>query len=1368
MSHANLDKLSADERRVLLADLLRNKQQNKSAAAGSLTLDPSARYEPFPLTDAQYAYWLGQKGLFALGNVSAHAYFEFEAENLDIARVERAFNRLVGYHDMLRAVIGNDGRQRILKSVEPFRIRTLDLRGAGRDAVEQGLLATRNEMSHQVLPSDRWPLFDVRATLFGEDRVRLHVGLNLLVVDAWSIRILFAQWFTLYDNPDLPFPALELSFRDYVLAEEAARAEIEYKRAEAYWRDRLPTLPPAPDLPLAKEPRDIAQPRFVRFSRTLDGKHWSRLKKAAGTANLTPSGLLLAAFGTVLRRWSQKPRFTINATVFNRRPLHPQVLELVGDFTSTMLVTFDGAAGTSFLQSARRLQQQFWEDLDHCQYSGIRVLRDLSRLEGRSVSSFTPVVFTSIFGTDAPAARLLSAGNFVYGISQTPQVWLDHQVMEQGDTLVLTWDAVDGLFPGGLLGEMFEAYGDLLHRLAYDPTTWEQKTILRIPRDQRRIRDAANDTTAPLTDDCLHTLFARSAAANRDRQAAIAEDRRLTYDQIVLKADRLAHKLREGGARPGHPVAVALNKGCDQVVAVLGVLESGAAYLPVDPTWPGHRLRQVLEIGEIETVVTTSPLAAALSWPPGVRCLTVDDGSSGDDHTESEIATNPENLAYVMFTSGSTGTPKGVMTDHRGAVNTILDINERFAIGSDDRVLALSALQFDLSVYDIFGMLAAGGTVVFPESNAVRDPRRWAELIRQERITVWNTVPTLMEMLVEHLEGRGTSLDSLRLVLLSGDWIPVSLPGRVRRIAPNARIISLGGATEASIWSVYYPIENVDPKWTSIPYGKALRNQKWRVLNEDLEDCPTWVPGDLYIEGAGLARGYWRDEKKTSESFIFHPATGERLYRTGDRGRFLPDGNIEFLGRLDNQVKIRGHRIELGEIEHAITSHPRVQRAVVAVAGKDCSHKRLVGYVVLRKDEDADESITSGIQEQLREHVAARLPCHMVPSEIVCLDKFPLTSNGKVNRDLLTNPTRVDSPTTSLAEAATESPIARMSALIAKELGVEKVAPDSNLMNLGADSVDMVRIANKIEAEFGFQPSLAEFFRNPTVNALAAAHGRSSSTRADRAMPPAGFAALESKPQPSRLILDPKERETFKARMPGLRQFEASHARVVLEPGAAESHEPDMRAIRRSQRTFAPAPLPAKSLGNLFDNLHPLLLNGAAKHRYGSAGGLYPVQTYIHVKHGRVESVDGGVYYYHPSEHALVALALGAEIDPEVHEPFINRGMFEQAAFSIFLIAQLHAIEPLYGEHAFRFSMIEAGLITQLLETEAPRHGIGLCQIGWMDFDRIRAHFLLDNGHRLVHSLVGGPLPHPVAESGAADGRIPALSIRPDREEGEI
>src|SRR5262249_31449308 len=265
-------------------------------------------------------------------------------------------------------------------------------------------------------------------------------------------------------------------------------------------------------------------------------------------------------------------------------------------------------------------------------------------------------------------------------------------------------------------------------------------------------------------------------------------------------------------------------------------------------------------------------------------------------------------LAYVIYTSGSTGAPKGVMIEHRAAVNTIVDVNRRFGVNSQDRVLAVSSLSFDLSVYDIFGTLAAGGSIGMPDAESGRDGGHWLEMMREHRVTVWNSVPALMQMVVEYVKGLGEEErkevgERLRLVMLSGDWIGVNLPDEVKKMASGAEVISLGGATEASIWSIYYRIGEVREEWKSIPYGRPLSNQRWEVLNDRMERCPVWVAGQLYIGGEGLARGYWGDEEKTGKSFIRHPESGERLYRTGDLGRYLEDGEIEFLGREDQQVK---------------------------------------------------------------------------------------------------------------------------------------------------------------------------------------------------------------------------------------------------------------------------------------------------------------------------------------------------------------------------------------------------------------------------------------------------------------------------------
>ena len=594
------------------------------------------------------------------------------------------------------------------------------------------------------------------------------------------------------------------------------------------------------------------------------------------------------------------------------------------------------------------LQEQLRRDLQHSLVSGVEVLREINsqRLIGERI--LMPVVFTSVLSAPSPSDESVPTawlgesawmGENTYTISQTSQVWLDCQVREQGGALVYNWDAIEALFPEKLLSDMFAAYTRLLRCLADNDGCWRQNwpdiSETLIPPGQLEQRAAINNTEKPVSEALLHTLFAGQVSQRPQQAAVMTPKRTIGYQELYDRANQVGHWLRNNGLHPNMLVAVVMEKGWEQVVGVMGVLMSGAAYLPIDVSLPKERLLFLLENGRVSIALTQSWHDEKIEWPESVQRLCVDQAGKLDLPTSPlEVIQGVEDLAYVVYTSGSTGLPKGVMIDHRGVVNTILDVNQRFRVNHNDRVLALSALNFDLSVYDIFGILAAGGTIVIPDAEADRNPKHWAERLVQCQVTIWNTVPALMQMLTEYLDCQCEALPkSLRLVMMSGDWIPINLPGRIKSITEKIEIVSLGGATEASIWSILYPIEELDPASPSIPYGKPMRNQNFHVLSEALTSCPTWVPGQLYIGGIGLAKGYWKDEEKTKAGFILHPQTGQRLYRTGDMGRYLPDGNIEFLGREDYQVKIGGYRIELGEIEAALLQHPRVRAAVVAAGG---------------------------------------------------------------------------------------------------------------------------------------------------------------------------------------------------------------------------------------------------------------------------------------------------------------------------------------------------------------------------------------------------------------------------------------------------
>ena len=1072
----------------------------------------------------QQAYWVGRGDVFDLGHVATHFYLEIESAELDLERLNLSWQKMIQRHDMLRTIILPNGRQQVLAIVPPYEIGVQDLRGKAPSLVDQELESIRNRMSHQILPSDRWPLFDFKVSCLDEKKFRLHLSLDMLIMDGRGQSLLFYEWSRLYRDLETDLPALQSSFNDYVAAEQKRKKTPTYEKDFEYWRGRLSSLPPGPDLPLTINPASSSQMNFINCMDRLDSPTWDRIKRNASRRGITPSVLLLAAYAEVIRTWSKNPEFTINVTTSNQLAADARFRNVMGNYTSSVLLGVANHREPDFMKRALQLQQQLREDLTHSTVSGVEVLREINRRQQGDGRVIMPVVFTSMVGTPSPAddsrptAWLGEAdwlGENVYTISQASQVWIDCQAREQDGDLIFNWDGIEALFPDHLMQDMFAAYSRLLRRLA-DDTYWEKHwpevSQGLVPPRQLEQRDAVNRTDSPISDKLLHQSFMDQVPQRPDQPAVITSERTIGYQELYDRACQIGHQLRIGGARPNSLVAVVMEKGWEQIVGVLGVLFSGSAYLPIDASIPGERLRYLLEHGQVSLVLTQSKYNQTLEWPDGLQRVCVDLAQPSDpSETPVGLMQKPEDLAYVIYTSGSTGLPKGVMIDHRGAVNTIEDINQRFGVTAKDRVLALSALNFDLSVYDVFGILGAGGTIVIPDACHNRNPEHWAALIGMHDVTIWNTVPALMQMLVEYLTCQCERLpEKLRLVMMSGDWIPLDLPNRIRSIGRAVEIVSLGGATEASIWSILHPIEGIDPSLPSIPYGKPMLNQTFHVFSEAFTPCPVWVPGMLYIGGIGLAKGYWRDKEKTENSFIVHPLTQDRLYRTGDMGRYLPDGNIEFLGREDFQVKIRGHRIELGEIETALLQFTGVKAAIVNAVGEQRGSKRLIAYVVPKGEDTAkacqepNEQVAGDIDcsrpiqpsitcqsnpafiEALKNFLQDKLPGYMVPGSFLVLNEFPLSSNGKVDRKALPVPDpdqMTDQKRFRTQQDALEIQLAK---IFEKELGVHSVGTNENFFDLGGDSLLAVQVCYRIRKLIGKEIPVADLFKSPTVEKLAA------------------------------------------------------------------------------------------------------------------------------------------------------------------------------------------------------------------------------------------------------------------------------------------
>ncbi|MBH8576639.1 amino acid adenylation domain-containing protein [Nostocaceae cyanobacterium CENA369] len=1047
---------------------LLNLSNIKTTSLPIIKPNPQQRYQPFTLTDIQQAHWLGRNQVFELSHVSNHVYIEFETNNLDISRLTAAWQKLIQRHDMLRAIVLPTGEQQILDQVPNYQINILDLQESETQKLETELIAIRKKLSQQNLPSHQWPWFDIRATYLNQEQIRLHLSMDLLLIDAASIRILFHEWNQLYQNIELLLPPLELSFRDYVITKNSLQDSELVKRSQSYWFNRLDTLPPAPELPLACFSSELKEYTFKRYAGKLEPHIWQKLKQRGQKAGLTPSIILLTAFAEILTLWSKNPQFTLNLTVLERLPLHPQINQIIGDFTNTNLLAIDNSSPNTFTNLALKIQQQLLQDLDHIYISGVEVLRKLLNQKKTELTAAMPIVFSSVLGLGNFAQGDLEynfLGEVVYGISQTPQVSLEHQVAEHNGSLIFNWDAVEALFPMGMLDEMFTVYCNLLERLAQENELWTEPIEL-LPSIPIHPHPPIPETAL------LHTLFFAQVSQRPQQQAIISSDRILTYQEL---SDRVTELARQLGDRSEVAIAIIMEKGWKQVVAALAILTAGGIYVPIDPGLPQERIWYCLQQAQVKLILTETCLVHSLEYLANIPRLCIDSPQPCSSCPSFKQVPKPTDLAYIIYTSGSTGTPKGVMITHESAVNTILDINERFRIDSSDRILAISAFSFDLSVYDIFGTLAAGGTIVIPDAANSKDPSHWSELITTHQITIWNSVPAFMQMLIEYnLNHHQVVFNTLRLVLLSGDWIPLNLPTQIQALSPQAEIISLGGATEAAIWSIYYSITQLDPNWKSIPYGKPLKNQYIYVLNTSLKKCPVWVTGELYIGGIGLAKGYWQDEEKTNASFITHPITKEKLYKTGDLGRYLPDGNIEFLGREDFQVKINGYRIELGEIEATLKQHSTVKEVVVTTVPKT---QQLIAYIVPQ----IESNITT---QEIRSFLQTKLPAYMIPSTFVLLASFHLTANGKVDRQALpilegTQPelTQTFTPPRNQIE---ELLITTWTELFQ----IPQISIYDNFFALGGHSFLALKLISKINHKFQTNIPLSTLFHYPTVAEL--------------------------------------------------------------------------------------------------------------------------------------------------------------------------------------------------------------------------------------------------------------------------------------------
>lgn len=1023
-------------------------------------------YLPFPLTDVQTAYLFGRDERFEMGGISTHAYLEIET-GLNLERFQHGLRLEIERHPMLRAIILPNGMQRILEKTPDYRMEIGDLRHLDRPAQEQLIYQERQRMSHYVFPGDQWPLYEFKAFRLTDETNYLFIGFDVMIADAYSLQLIFKEILDFYHQPKLKLPELKFTFRDYLLAYREFKNGAVYMASKDYWLAKLEDFPTAPVLPLKQDPAGVVKPRFERLRRVFEKAGWVKLKKKAQNQNITPSALLCTVYADILAFWSNQSRLAINLTVFNRYPFHPDIQQIAGDFTSVIVLGLELPPHTHFWEKARQVQNTLMEALEHRHYDGVEFIREIARFHNLGTKAVMPIVFTSMFFDKTVESE--EPGIVKMGLTQTPQVYIDYQATEKNGDLIVQWDYAADLFETSQITAMFDQYTGMIDDLILGNEDYQ---LLPSVEDLHFIEtyNRTGENIPPVT---LDQLFINQVRLTPHRNAVIYETEQITYQELHQKSNQIAWYLREHGVKRGNFAGVLARRSIATIINIMGIIKSGATYVPIDPEYPEERRSYIISHSQCQLCLEPD--------------LYVKQDLARYPEADPPPVNQPEDLAYVIYTSGSTGRPKGVMITHQAVTNTIIDINQKFKVNEQDRIMGISSMCFDLSVYDIFGALSTGASLVL-----VRDQREMVNLIQtveEQQITIWNSVPVIMGMAMDIL-GAAQQTAGLRLVMLSGDWIPMDLPEKIKSHCPNAVVISLGGATEASIWSIYHPIEKISPDWKSIPYGRPLANQSFYVLNIEGQLCPADVPGELYIGGTGLAQGYLNDEEKTRNAFIKHPEFGD-LYRTGDFGVWRRKGYIEFLGRKDHQVKIRGFRIELGEIETNLLKQRAIKQAVVIDRADANGKQYLCAYLV------ADQMVSTGApvkNTELKEHLAKALPEYMIPSYFVYLESIPLTPNGKVDRKQLPEP---DIQVASEAEyVAPRNEIeTQLVDVWQRILGINKVGINDNFFELGGSSVQLIEMHTAIEQRYPGKIKITDIFAFPNIAKLVELIGKSITTK---------------------------------------------------------------------------------------------------------------------------------------------------------------------------------------------------------------------------------------------------------------------------------
>ncbi|HGM4277463.1 TPA: pyoverdine non-ribosomal peptide synthetase PvdD [Pseudomonas aeruginosa] len=1045
--------------------------------------------EPLRLSYAQERQWF----LWQLEPESAAYHIPSVLRlrgRLDLDALQRSFDSLVARHETLRTrfrLDGDEARQEIAASMAL----PLDIVALG--PLEEGALARQVETTiARPFDLERGPLLRVSLLRLAEDDHVLVLVQHHIVSDGWSMQVMVEELVQLYAaysrGLEVALPALPVQYADYALWQRSWMEAGEKERQLAYWTGLLGGEQPVLELPFDR-PRPVRQShRGAQFILELDIDLSQALRRVAQQEGATAFALLLASFQALLYRYSGQADIRVGVPIANRNRV--EIERLIGFFVNTQVLKadLDGRMGfDELLAQARQraLEAQAHQDLPFEQL--------VEALQPERSLSHNPL-FQVLFNYQSEARGNGQAFRFdelqmesVQFDSRTAQFDLTLDLTDEEQRFCAVFDYATDLFDASTVERLAGHWRNLLRGIVANPRQrLGELPLLDAPERRQTLSEWNPAQREYAVQGTLQQRFEEQARQRPQAVALILDEQRLSYGELNARANRLAHCLIARGVGADVPVGLALERSLDMLVGLLAILKAGGAYLPLDPAAPEERLAHILDDSGVRLLLTQGHLLERLPRQAGVEVLAID-GLVLDGYAESDPlpTLSADNLAYVIYTSGSTGKPKGTLLTHRNALRLFSATEAWFGFDERDVWTLFHSYAFDFSVWEIFGALLYGGRLVIVPQWVSRSPEDFYRLLCREGVTVLNQTPSAFKQLmaVACSADMATQQPALRYVIFGGEALDLqSLRPWFQRFGDRQpQLVNMYGITETTVHVTYRPVSEADLKGGLVsPIGGTIPDLSWYILDRDLNPVPRGAVGELYIGRAGLARGYLRRPGLSATRFVPNPfpgGAGERLYRTGDLARFQADGNIEYIGRIDHQVKVRGFRIELGEIEAALAGLAGVRDAVV-LAHDGVGGTQLVGYVVADSAEDAER-----LRESLRESLKRHLPDYMVPAHLMLLERMPLTVNGKLDRQALPQ------PDASLSQQAYRAPGSeleqRIAAIWAEILGVERVGLDDNFFELGGHSLLATRVISRVRQEQQLDASLKALFERPVLEAFA-------------------------------------------------------------------------------------------------------------------------------------------------------------------------------------------------------------------------------------------------------------------------------------------